>query len=124
MADLPRQGPSVFDRFAERISQAVSGGAFFGGAVLLVVIWLPSVLVFKSVDTWQLVASTATSVLAFLLVTLLQNSERRKDEATHAKLNELAAAVAQLLDGEADSSPQAAACAARLRDAIGVEERI
>ena len=43
-----------------------------------------------SVDMWQLVINTATSILAFLLVALLQNLERRKDEATHAKLNALA----------------------------------
>jgi low affinity iron permease len=45
---------------------------------------------FRSVDTWQLVINTATSVLAFLLVALLQNSERRYDRALHEKVDALA----------------------------------
>jgi len=118
----PRRG--VFDRFAEAVSRTVSGGGFFGAAVAVVVLWLPTILLFDSVDTWQLVMSTATSVLAFLLVTLLQNSERRKDEATHRKLNELAAAVAQLLEERAPASPDAEAQTERLRESIGLEERI
>jgi len=124
MAGTSRNGRSVFDSFAERASRTVSGGAFFGVALVLVLAWLPTVALFHSVDTWQLVLSTATSVLAFLLVALLQNSERRKDEAAHAKLNELAAAVAELLDEKAEDSPRAAARAAQLRAAIGMEERV
>jgi len=124
MVGAPHHRRSVFDRFAETASRTVSGGRFFGIAVLLVLAWLPTVALFKSVDTWQLVISTATSVLAFLLVTLLQNSERRNDAATHEKLDQLAAAVAELLEEKARTSPDAADQSAKLRHAIGVEERI
>jgi Low affinity iron permease/Enoyl-CoA hydratase/isomerase len=66
---------SVFGRFAEASSRFVSTGGFFGISVLLVLLWLPTIFVLPSVDTWQLVLNTIVSVLAFLLVALLQNSE-------------------------------------------------
>src|SRR5918996_6298627 len=70
-----------FDRFAEAVSQFVSKGWFFTAAVIVVLLWFPTLLLIPSVDTWQLVINTLTSVLAFLLIALLQNSERRYDEA-------------------------------------------
>jgi hypothetical protein len=67
----PRRGRSSFDRFAEQVSDIVSGAPFFTVSAALVVLWLPTIVVFSSVDTWQLVINTATSILAFLLVALL-----------------------------------------------------
>ena len=92
-SDRPR---SVFDRFAEAASHFVSTGAFFGISVVLVVLWFPTILLIPSVDTWQLVLNTAVSVLAFVLVALLQNSERRSDLAAHRKLDAIAAGLADL----------------------------
>jgi low affinity Fe/Cu permease len=66
-----------FDRFAEAASRFVSRAAFFVFCVLLVVIWAPSLPVFKSVDTWQLIINTVTTIITFLLVALLQNSQWR-----------------------------------------------
>jgi low affinity Fe/Cu permease len=125
----PKPGPrgrTAFDRFAERASDVVSGAAFFAISLALVVLWLPTIFLFETVDTWQLVINTFTSVLAFLLVALLQNSERRGDRAAREKLDVLAAAVADLLDlqlGRGDRDAIARRTA-ELRDAIGVEERI
>src|SRR5215218_9275476 len=94
------RGRSRFDRFAESVSDIVSGATFFTISAALVILWLPTIAVFASVDTWQLVINTATSILAFLLVALLQNSERRGDRAASQKLDSLAAAVADLLDAQ------------------------
>jgi low affinity Fe/Cu permease len=82
--------------------------------------------VFETVDTWQLVINTVTSVLAFLLVALLQNSERRSDRAAREKLDVLSAAVADLLDLQLERGDREAIArrAAALREAIGIEERI
>jgi low affinity Fe/Cu permease len=82
--------------------------------------------VFETVDTWQLVINTVTSVLAFLLVALLQNSERRSDRAAREKLDVLSAAVADLLDLQLERGDREAIArrAAELREAIGIEERI
>jgi low affinity Fe/Cu permease len=73
-----------------------------------------------------LVINTFTWVLAFLLVALLQKSERRGDRAAREKLDVLAAAVADLLDMELDRGDrdEISRRAAALREAIGLEERI
>lgn len=118
------QPRSVFDRFAESSSHFVSTGAFFGISVVLVVLWFPTILLIPSVDTWQLVLNTAVSVLAFLLVALLQNSERRSDLAAHHKLNLIAAGLADLMQHAA--GPDAGDLQVRadaLRRAVGLEDR-
>ena len=120
------RGRTGFDRFAEAVSDIVSGATFFAISAALVVLWLPTIVVFASVDTWQLVINTATSILAFLLVALLQNSERRTDRAASQKLDRLAAAVADLLDaqlGRGDHDAQARRVQ-ELREAIRLEDEI
>jgi low affinity Fe/Cu permease len=93
-----RQSANRFDRFAEATSRFVSKGLFFTAALVVVVLWLPTILLINSVDTWQLVINTLTSVLAFLLIALLQNSERRYDEALHRKIDAIAAGLAELME--------------------------
>jgi low affinity Fe/Cu permease len=110
-----------FDRFAERASRFAGEAAFFTISAILVVIWIPTIAVFHSVDTWQLVLNTVTSVLAFLLIALLQNSERRYDRALHTKIDALAAGLVVMLDHDED--PRGGEAAAQLRAAIGLEQR-
>jgi len=99
---IPREPHRTpFDRFAESASHFVSKGLFFTISVVIVVIWMPTIFVFQDVDTWQLVINTMTSVLAFLLIALLQNSERRYDDALHQKIDALAAGLADLMEHEA-----------------------
>ncbi|MFL5869705.1 MAG: low affinity iron permease family protein, partial [Solirubrobacterales bacterium] len=87
-----------------------------------------TIALFESVDTWQLVINTMTSVLAFLLIALLQNSERRYDEALHQKIDALAAGVADLMDTEAaranGDSERLRRDLEELRAAVGLEERM
>jgi low affinity Fe/Cu permease len=73
-----------FDRFAEAAAGFVSHGFFFTACLLVVLLWIPTILLLHDVDTWQLVVSTLTSVMAFLLIALLQNSERRHVEDLRA----------------------------------------
>jgi low affinity Fe/Cu permease len=87
-----------FDRFAETVSHFVSRGWFFTASVVVVLLWFPTLLLIPSVDTWQLVINTLTSVLAFLLIALLQNSERRYDEALHRKIDAIAAGLADVME--------------------------
>src|SRR3954470_21340110 len=92
---IPRErGRPPFDRFAEGASAFVSKGLFFTISVVIVAIWMPTIFIFKSVDPGQLVINTLTSVLACLLIALLQNSERRYDEALPQKSDALTAALA------------------------------
>jgi low affinity Fe/Cu permease len=118
---------SRFDRVAEAVSQFVSRGAFFTVSLVAVLIWTPTIVLFESVDTWQLVINTLTSVLAFLLIALLQNSERRYDDALHDKIDALAAALADLMEQQAggDADPELVARHIdELRAAVRLEERV
>jgi low affinity Fe/Cu permease len=115
---------SRFDTFAEAASRFVSEAAFFAISAVLVAVWVPTIWLFHSVDTWQLVLNTVTSVMAFLLIALLQNSERRYDRALHAKVDALAAALAVVIRHEVDSEDDDLRQAlADLESAIGLEER-
>jgi Flp pilus assembly protein TadB len=117
------KNPSIFDRFAEAASEQVSHATFFIACVLLVVVWLPSYFIFGNVNTWQLVINTATTIVTFLLVALLQNSQRRFDRAVHAKLDAIADGLADLMvahDGRAGGSMQSEVI--QLREAVGLEE--
>ena len=123
---IPRRDErSRFDRFAEAVSRVASRATFFTIALAAVVIWMPTIFLFESVDTWQLVINTLTSVLAFLLIALLQNSERRYDEALHDKVDALAAALADLMEQQANPDPERLARdVEELRAAIRLEERV
>ena len=70
----------LFDRFAEASAGFVSRTPFFVACVLLVVLWAPSFWLFPNVDTWQLVINTATTIITFLMVALLQNSQHRAEQ--------------------------------------------
>ncbi len=116
----PRRHP--FDRFAEAASQFVSRGLFFTISVVVVAIWMPTIFLFHSIDTWQLIINTLTSVLAFLLIALLQNSERRYDEALHHKIDALAAGLADLMEHQAGGDRRVLERhIEELRSAVGLE---
>jgi len=110
-----------FDRFAERASDFVSEAVFFLACVLLVVVWIPSYVLFRNVDTWQLVINTATTIVTFLLVALLQNSQRRNELAMNAKLDALADGLADLMEGIAPDNARLQSDMRELRQAVGIE---
>jgi hypothetical protein len=116
-----RVGP--FDVFAGWSSRIASRAAFFTFCVLLVVLWAPSIFVLGSIDTWQLIINTITTIITFLMVALLQNSQTRSDQAVQHKLNAIADGLADLMvhihsDG-ADTDLHHDVI--ELRDAVGIE---
>jgi low affinity Fe/Cu permease len=117
-----------FDRFAETVSHFVSRGWFFTASVVVVLLWFPTLLLIPSVDTWQLVINTLTSVLAFLLIALLQNSERRYDEALHRKIDAIAAGLADVMErvdrGEDGDDGELREKIESLRESIELEQRM
>jgi low affinity Fe/Cu permease len=123
---VPREGErTAFDRFAEAATNFVSHGLFFTVCLIVVVVWMPTILIFHSVDTWQLVINTLTSVLAFLLIALLQNSERRYDEALHHKIDAVAAGLADLMEHQAEPNREVLERHIEdLRASIGLEREI
>ena len=105
-----------FDRFAEKASEFASRAWFFAFCVLLVVIWAPSILLLRNIDTWQLIINTATTIITFLLVALLQNSQERSDQAIQQKLNAIADSLADVMDNQ--DMPHNAR---ELRESVGLE---
>jgi len=114
---------SFFDRFATWVNRFVSRAWFFAGCVLLVVIWVPSFFVIRDVNTWQLIINTATTIVTFLLVALLQNTQTRADNALQHKLNGIADALADLMVAMSDKYPKLAEDELELRAAVGLEDR-
>lgn len=79
----------MFNKLAQVISRAVGHPWGFGLALLLVILWACSGPIFGFGDTWQLVINTTTTIITFLMVFLIQNTQNRDSEAMHLKLDEL-----------------------------------
>jgi Low affinity iron permease len=114
---------SFFDRFAAAAAGFFSRPWFFALCVLLVLIWVPSYLVIGDVNTWQLIINTATTIVTFLMVALLQNTQTRNDRATQDKLNAIADGLADLMRSVARDDPKLHQDLIELRDAVGLEDR-
>jgi len=82
-----------FDRMANRVSTAAGRPRAFFLAVGVIVVWAISGPIFDWSDTWQLVINTGTTIITFLMVFLIQNSQNRDGAAIQAKLDELIRAV-------------------------------
>jgi low affinity Fe/Cu permease len=78
-----------FRRFAQAVSTAAGRPWTFVAAVLLIIVWGVSGPVFGFSDTWQLVINTTTTIVTFLMVFLIQNTQNRDTEALRLKLDEL-----------------------------------
>lgn len=83
------QSRSLFTRFAKGTARASGRPAAFILAVAVVLLWLVTGPVFGFSDTWQLVINTGTTIVTFLMVFLIQNTQNRDAEAVQVKLDEL-----------------------------------
>ena len=93
-----RVGP--FDRFAGISSRIASRATFFSLCVVLVVVWAPTYFLIGNVDTWQLIINTITTIITFLMVALLQNSQTRSDQAVQHKLNAIAQGLSEVIEDD------------------------
>ncbi|MEU8005914.1 low affinity iron permease family protein [Catellatospora sp. NPDC049111] len=114
---------SMFDHFAEAASNFASKAWFFALCVLLILVWAPSIVFIGTVDTWQLIINTATTIVTFLMVALLQNSQTRANEAVQHKLNAIADGLADLMEAQGEDKEQLIQDMVELRDAVGLEHR-
>ena len=83
----------AFRCFAQRSSALLGSAWAFCGAVLVILLWIVSGPAFHFSDTWQLIINTATTVVTFLMVFLIQNTQNRDAKAQHLELDELIRAV-------------------------------
>jgi low affinity Fe/Cu permease len=80
---------SWFTRFAKVTARAAGAPATFCVAVAIILLWAGSGPLFGFSDTWQLVINTGTTIITFLMVFLIQNTQNRDSEAIQVKLDEL-----------------------------------
>ena len=79
----------LFRRVATRISNWAGSAIVFLGAIVVVLVWAASGPLFHFSDTWQLVINTGTTIITFLMVFLIQNTQNRDGKAVQLKLDEL-----------------------------------
>lgn len=82
-----------FGRFAAVASAWLGAKWAFAGAALVIVVWAATGPLFHFSDTWQLVINTGTTIITFLMVFLIQNTQNRDAKAINLKLNELIRAI-------------------------------
>jgi low affinity Fe/Cu permease len=92
----------TFRKFAHRVSAATGSAWAFLAAVAIIVIWALTGPLFHFSQVWQLVINTGTTIITFLMVFLIQNTQNRDSQAIHLKLDELLRAVAGARDGMVD----------------------
>ena len=88
-----RRRVSWFTRIAKWGSRATGRPATFGIALAIILIWALTGPLFHFSDTWQLVINTGTTIVTFLMVFLIQNTQNRDTEALQIKLDELLRSV-------------------------------
>src|SRR5229473_8080651 len=79
----------LFRKFAQATSTMVGSSWAFILAVLIIVVWAATGPIFHYSDTWQLVINTGTTIITFLVVFLIQNTQNRDGKALQLKLDEL-----------------------------------
>jgi len=87
------EGQSLFTRFSKLISSAAGKPVTFILAVLIIVVWAVTGPLFHFSDTWQLVINTGTTIITFLMVFLIQNTQNRDALAVQLKLDELISSI-------------------------------
>jgi|SRR5690348_9995382 len=85
----PEDTRETFRKFAHRVAEAAGSVWIFVAAVIVVAAWLLTGPIFHYSDAWQLVINTGTTIVTFLMVFLIQNTQNRDAKAIHLKLDEL-----------------------------------
>jgi low affinity Fe/Cu permease len=89
----PKKKSKPLEALSTAVTRWTGGASAFALALGVIVVWLVSGPIFGFSDTWQLVINTATTIITFLMVFLIQRSQNKDSMAIQLKLNELVAAV-------------------------------
>lgn len=79
----------IFHKISTKVSSIAGRASTFILAVFMIILWLTSGPIFGFSDTWQLAINTTTTIITFLMVFLIQNTQNRDSKAMHLKLDEL-----------------------------------
>ena len=94
---MKRKKPSgitlMFEHFSEKVTRFSGHPATFFAAIFIILAWVVTGPIFKYSDTWQLVINTGTTIITFLMVFVIQQSQNKDSLAVQLKLNELIAAT-------------------------------
>jgi low affinity Fe/Cu permease len=93
MKKKPSKFSTAFDHFSKKVTQVTGRPYTFLGALIIVILWGITGPLFGYSDTWQLVINTGTTIITFLMVFVIQQSQNKDTMALHLKLNELIAAT-------------------------------
>lgn len=116
-------GPASFERFVDAINERISRAPFFGVIIVALAAWALSKPLWGSTTKWELGLHTGSAILSLLLLVLLENANRRGEEASQEKLNVIAEALSDLMTHHAGNSEDLQQSVRRLREAVGLEER-
>jgi len=117
--DAQRVSPNEwFSRFARSASQFCGKPIVFLVAVAIVLIWAATGPIFHYSDTWQLVINTGTTIITFLMVFLIQNTQNRDSMALQLKLSELIVAMKGAKNSVADIEDATEEELERVRDEL------
>jgi len=83
----------AFRVFARRSSATLGSAWAFAAAILIIIVWGATGPTFHFSDTWQLIINTGTTIVTFLMVFLIQNTQNRDAKAVHLKLDEIIRAI-------------------------------
>ena len=91
--DPPKRKQSFFTSFANHTAHAAGHHLTFTLAVLVIITWAVTGPIFGFSDTWQLIINTGTTIVTFLMVFLIQNTQNRDSTALHVKIDEIVRAI-------------------------------
>jgi low affinity Fe/Cu permease len=88
-APLPELAIMKFSKFCQALSNRAGSSKTFLTAICLIVVWALTGPYFHFNDTWQLIINTSTTIITFLMVFLIQNTQNRDNDILHLKIDEL-----------------------------------
>lgn len=115
-----KDGADIFTRFTTQVATVLGRPWVFAIAVVVLIAWGISGPVLGFSDTWQLIINTSTTIITFLMVFIIQNTQNRDSEAVHIKLDaimlELKVSNSKLYDAEHEGEKQLEAQRKRLKE--------
>jgi low affinity Fe/Cu permease len=119
---------SPFSRFSKWVSRRAGHAASFALAILAIAVWAVTGPLFGFSDTWQLVINTGTTIVTFLMVFLIQNTQNRDSMALHLKMDEIIRAIDaaddELIRAEDESEEELGQLKERYRDIMLAQRKL